>query len=106
MVVLPSSMEVRTTLQESSRESKHPIESPSVWPSYCGPLRSRRRLEKLTFEEITGQPVAFTLYQFGLLRGVGKPLKRNYVLVAEARYAPNRQLLAIPFRSELIHCAV
>jgi hypothetical protein len=25
-------------------------------------------------------------------------------LVAEARYVPNRQFLAIPFRSELIHC--
>jgi len=24
--------------------------------------------------------------------------------VAEARYVPNRQLLSIPFRSELIHC--
>jgi hypothetical protein len=26
------------------------------------------------------------------------------VLVAEARYVPNRQFLCIPFRSELIRC--
>jgi len=27
-------------------------------------------------------------------------------LVAEARYVPNRQFLSIPFRSELIQCAM
>jgi hypothetical protein len=27
-------------------------------------------------------------------------------LVAGARYVPNRQFLSIPFRSELIHCAM
>jgi hypothetical protein len=27
-------------------------------------------------------------------------------LVAEARYVPNTQFLSIPFRSELMHCAV
>lgn len=40
-------------------------------------MGSRQRLEKLTFEETTGQAVAFALYQFGSLRGVGKPLKKN-----------------------------
>ncbi len=34
------------------------------------------------------------------------PIARNLMiaLVAGARYVPNRQLLSIPFRSELIHC--
>jgi len=31
--------------------------------------------------------------------------EKNEILVAEARYAPNPQLLSLPFRSELIHSA-
>jgi hypothetical protein len=44
--------------------------------------------------------------QLGWLRDSRKLLKRKDFLVAGARYVPNRQFLSIPFRSELIQCAV
>jgi hypothetical protein len=44
-------------------------------------------------------------YKFGWLQGTGNLFTgKNKQLIAEARYVPNRQLLSIPFRSELIHC--
>jgi hypothetical protein len=33
-------------------------------------------------------------------------IRKEQVLVAEARYVPNRQFLSIPFRSELVHYTV
>jgi hypothetical protein len=36
-----------------------------------------------------------------------KPVLRQVLeMVAGARYVPNRQFLSIPFRSELVHCAM
>jgi hypothetical protein len=38
-----------------------------------------------------------------MVAGFGEVIEREEGLVAQARYVPNRQLLSIPFRSELIH---
>jgi hypothetical protein len=47
--------------------------------------------------------LAILNYQFGWLRGLQKLLKGRNFLVAGARSVPNRQILSIPFRSELVH---
>ena len=39
-----------------------------------------------------------------MVAGFAEIAERNELLVAGALYAPNRQFLVIPFRSELIHC--
>ena len=39
-----------------------------------------------------------------MVAGFVEVVDRKDFLVAGARYVPNRQLLSIPFRSELIHC--
>jgi len=40
-----------------------------------------------------------------MVGGCREIIERQSVVVAEARYVPNRQFLSIPFRSELIHSA-
>jgi hypothetical protein len=40
-----------------------------------------------------------------MVAGFAEVIDREETLVAEAGYVPNTQLLSIPFRSELIHCA-
>ena len=40
-----------------------------------------------------------------MVAGYREAAERKILLVAEARYVPNTQLLSIPFRSELIHAA-
>ena len=40
-----------------------------------------------------------------MVAGYREAAERKILLVAEARYVPNRQFLSIPFRSELLHCA-
>jgi hypothetical protein len=40
-----------------------------------------------------------------MVAGSVEVIAREESLVVLARYVPNTQLLSIPFRSELIHCA-
>ena len=44
--------------------------------------------------------------QIRMVAGYGEVPESKEILVAAARRVPNLQLLSIPFRSELIHCAV
>jgi hypothetical protein len=46
----------------------------------------------------------WTQLDLDYFRGLSR-WKDNEWLVAVARYVPNAQLLSIPFRTELIHCA-
>jgi hypothetical protein len=41
-----------------------------------------------------------------MVAGYREAAERKILLVAEARYVPNRQFLNIPFRSELVHYTV